>query len=1075
MSPSPRAPRARRLLAVALALVTALPPAASRAAPAPPASVASGRLVVVAFGARGAPLEGVALLVTSEAPAATAISAVTDRRGVARVALPPGPASVRLQSPLAGNHEEMFPVVITKGFVTELIATIFDDGRPMRTHLEAVSLVDAPDAGAAGDAGPEAPPGELVGRVEDAEKGRPIRGVRVYVRGQSVEGETDAAGRFALTLPSGLHDLTLVHAQYAALTVRAVEVRPAPEAAPARTFALEPASIELAELVVSAPRIVGSALEALEERREATAVGEVIGAQQMSRSGDTNAASALRRATGVTVVGGRFVYVRGLGERYSSTLLDGAQLPSPEPERRVVPLDMFPAAMLEGIAIQKGYTPDMPGEFGGGVVRIRTRGFPGALEGRASVGTSARLGTTFQDHLFAASGPTDFLGVDGGFRALPPEVRGASDAAPLLERDMFSERGYTAAELERFGELMLTDWTPRRDIVPPGASLQGNVGDSVETPFGRAGWLAAAGYSSDWDGGPRDVRIYTVGSGGRMEPAHQYRFDDLEMRVTLSGIASGGLDFGDDHKLRLTSLLNRVTTDEARLYEGYNRDVTTDIRVSRLQWVEQMLSTNQLRGDHRLAPDLELGWRYTLSAATRLEPDRRQARYDREPGTDLWRLSDRPEGNRRVFSGLVDVAHDVGLDLTWHLVGAPAVTAPDAPPPPPADTRVALKTGFALVTKEREVDTRRFKYDQQGPRAADEDLLLLTPEQIFTPDNIGPDGFVLTETTLETDNYTAGQTILGGYLMADATLARDLTLVGGVRLESSTQRVGTFVPFSPDAATVEARLGTLDLLPSLAASWALREDMFLRFGASQTVSRPDFRELSPATFNDVTGGRQFFGNPDLRRALLRHVDLRWEWFPTAGELVSVGVFYKHFKDPIEMVLVPSAQLSVTYANAAAAQNLGLELEFRKNLAFLAPALRDLYVASNVALIASSVDIGDAETIQTNKRRPLQGQAPYVVNLQLGYEDADSGTNAALLYNVSGRRIDEVGALGAPDTYIEAFHQLDLVLGLRLPHRFELNARAQNLLDMPQDTRQGTALVERDLRGRVFSLALARGF
>ena len=1071
MTPSPLRPTtARRLLAAALALVTAWTPALAAAAPA--ASPApSGRLVVVAFGARGAPLEGVAVAVTPEGAEVPTASARTDRRGVARVALPPGPVTVRLQSPLDGNREEVFQAVVTKGFVTELIATMFEDGRPMRTHVEAVSLVDAPDPDPV-DA-PSAPPGTLVGRVEDAEKGRPVRGVRVYVRGQSVEGETDGAGRFTLSLPSGLHDLTLVHAQYTALTVRGVEVEAG--ASRERTFALEPASIELAELVVSAPRIVGSALEALEERRDATAVGEVIGAQQMSRSGDTNAASALRRATGVTVVGGRFVYVRGLGERYSSTLLDGAQLPSPEPERRVVPLDMFPAGMLEGIAIQKGYTPDMPGEFGGGVVRIRTRGFPGALEGRASVGTSARLGTTFGDHLFAASGPTDFLGIDGGFRALPPEVKAASDAAPLLERDMFSERGYTAAELERLGEQMQTDWTPRRDTVPPGLSLAGNLGDSVATSFGRAGWLAAAGYTSDWDGGPRDVRIYTVGSGGRMEPAHQYRFDDLEMRVTLSGILSGGLDVGDDHKLRLTSLLNRVTTDEARLYEGYNRDVTTDIRVSRLQWVEQMLSTNQLRGDHRLGDAVDLAWRYTLSAATRIEPDRRQARYDREPGTDLWRLSDRPEGNRRVFSGLVDVAHDVGLDLTWHLVGAPAVATPDAPAPPPADTRVALKTGFALLDKAREVDTRRFKYDQQGPLAADEDLLLLTPEQIFTPDYIGADGFVLTETTLETDNYTAGQRILGGYLMADVTLARDLTLVGGVRLESSEQRVGTFVPFSPDAATVEARLATLDLLPSLAASWAFRDDMFLRFGAAQTVSRPDFRELSPATFNDVTGGRQFFGNPDLRRALLRHVDLRWEWFPTAGELVSVGVFYKHFRDPIEMVLVPSAQLSVTYANAAAAENLGLELEFRKNLAFLDTSLRDLYVASNVALIASSVDIGDAETIQTNKQRPLQGQAPYVLNLQIGYENADTGANAALLYNVSGRRIDEVGALGAPDTYIEAFHQLDLVLGLRLPDRFELNLRAQNLLDLPLETRQGTALVERDLRGRVFSLAVARNF
>ncbi len=1058
------------------ALLAPLPSAAEPPRDATP----SGRIVVVAFGPQGAPLADVAVTAVHEADPARIASGRTDRRGVTRLAVAPGPWRVSLVR--AGSPDEhSLSAIVTKGFITEVIATLHDDGRPPRLHIEAVSLVDAPDP--APDAEVAGPPGTLIGRAEDAEKGRPIRGVRVYVRGQAVEAETDAAGRFSLTLPAGAHDLTLVHAQYAPLTVRAVEV--IAEARREQTFALEPASIELAEFVVSAPRIVGSALEALEERRASTAVGEVIGAQQMSRSGDSNAASALRRATGVTVVGGRFVYVRGLGERYSSTLLDGAQLPSPEPERRVVPLDMFPAGLLEGIAIQKGYTADMPGEFGGGVVRIRTRSFPRAAEGRASVGTSARLGTTFDRHLMARAGPTDFLGFDGGFRALPAEVQAASDAAPLLERDMFSERGYTAEELERFGEQMVTDWFPTRQRVPPGLNLFAHLGDGGETTFGRAGWLAAAGYTSDWDGGTRDVRIQTVGAGGVMEPAHRYVFDELEMRVTLSGIVSGGVDFGDDHRLRLSSLLNRISTDEARLYEGYNRDVQTEIRVSRLQWVEQMLSTNQLRGEHRLTPDVALAWRYALSAATRDEPDRRQARYDREPGTDLWRLSDRPEGNRRVFSGLLDLAHDLGTDATWHLIGGPPPTDGDtdapgrssgsAPGSPGPDTRLALKAGVALVTKDRAVDTRRFKYDQQGPRSTDEDLLLESPEDIFTPANIGPDGFVLTETTLETDNYTASQDILATYVMADATLARDLTLVAGLRLESSDQRVGTFVPFSPDAQTVEARLATLDLLPSVAASWAFREAMFLRFGAAQTVSRPDFRELSPATFNDVTGGRQFFGNPDLRRALLRHVDLRWEWFPTAGELVSIGAFFKHFKDPIEMVLVPSAQLSVTYANAAQASNVGLELEFRKNLAFLDPALRDLFVASNVAFIASTVDIGGAETIQTNKRRPLQGQSPYVLNVQAGYENADAGTNATLLYNVSGPRIDEVGALGAPDTWLEPFHQLDLVLGLRLPDRLELTARAQNLLDLPLLTRQGGTIIERDLRGRNFSLALARTF
>jgi len=880
------------------------------------------------------------------------------------------------------------------------------------------------------------------------------------VRGVAAEVRTDAAGRFTLVVPSGPVDVTFVHAAYAPSTLRDVLV--AAQATTQLEVELLPAAIELEQLLVSAPRIVGSTLDALAERQAAAAVGEIIGAQQMSRSGDSNAASALKRATGVTIVDGRFVYVRGLGERYSSTLLDGAQLPSPEPERRVVPLDMFPAGLLEGIAIQKGYTPDMPGEFGGGVVQIRTRAFPADLEARLSIGLGARLGTTLEEQLMGASGPTDWLGVDGGHRALPDAVQAASDWAPLLERDMFSTRGYTLGELERFGELMTTDWTPTRALVPPGLTLAAQVGDGYDTGSGRAGWFAALTYGSDWAGGQRDVRIYTVGADGSLEPAHRYRFDDLEMRVALSGIVSGGLDLGDDHTLRLTSLVNRVTTDEARVYEGFNRDVATEIRVTRLQWIEQMLLTNQLRGTHVLAPGVDLAWHYALSLATRLEPDRRQVRYDHEAGTDDWRLSDRPEGNRRVFSELGDLAHDVGADVTIDVVDDGALS-------------LSLEAGLALVAKDREVDTRRYKLDQQGPLANDEELLLLPPEELFVPAYIGADGFVLTETTLETDNYRASQLMLALYAMGELTLGEALTVVAGVRLESSEQRIGTFVPFSPTARSIEASLATLDVLPALSAQWRFAQGMGLRLGLAQTVSRPDFRELSPATYNDVTGGRQYFGNPELERALIQHADLRWEWFPSAGELLSLGVFYKHFDRPIEVVVVPSAQLSVTFENATAADNFGAELELRKDFGFVAPPLADLYLSANLALIASEIELGGTRSIQTSKSRPLQGQSPFVLNLQLGYENVDLGTHAALLYNVSGRRIVEVGALGAPDTYLEPLHQLDLVIGQKLGDGFDLTFKAQNLIDAPLDTTQGDKRLERDRRGRAFSLQLGKSF
>jgi outer membrane receptor protein involved in Fe transport len=917
------------------------------------------------------------------------------------------------------------------------------------------------DHGGAGE-GAAAGRGAVEGRLLDQGKGTPVAGARIFVRGQPVEGRSDRNGRFTLRLPAGGHDLTVVHTRFATATVRAVAV--VADAETPLEIALARAAVELDAFTVSAPRIVGSTLESLAERRSADAVSDVIGAEQMARSGDSNAAGALKRATGVTVVGGRFVYVRGLGERYSSTLLNRCSLPSPEPERRVVPLDMFPAEQLEGVVIQKGYTPDLPAEFGGGTVRLRTRAYPKKLQGRLSLSTGLTLGQTFTRGLMSASGPTDVLGVDGGFRGLPDEVAAASRAAPLLERDMFSTRGYTAAELERFGEALVGRMTPRRALVPPDLGLGAMVGDSGALLGGHGGFLLSASYGSDWRREEATATLLTVGAGGALEPAHHYQFDETEHRVTLAGLLSMGLDWGEAHKLRATTLLNRITTDGARVYEGSNRDVATDIRVSRLRWIERMLLSQQLRGLHRFDKlrHLTIDWRYAISVATRLEPDRVQTRYDYEPAADAWYLSDRPEGNRRVFSDLDDLAHDLGVDAeldVWRGGGA----------------TVRLKAGAWLLVKDREVDTRRYKYVHKGPLSTDAATLALTPQAIFTPERIGSDGFQLTETTLETDNYLASQLAVAGYVSGELSLGEALTVAAGARVEHSSQQVQTFEPFNPDGVPITADLTKTDVLPALTATWAFNDAMALRLGASRTVSRPDFRELSPATFNDVTGGRQLFGNPDLNRAILSHADLRWDWFPSAGELVSLGAFYKHFQDPIEVIVVPSAQLSVTYANAAAANNVGLELEARKTLGAVHPALADLYVAANASWIYSRVALPRGRSIQTSKVRPLQGQSPFVVNVQLGYDNADTGTSASLLYNVAGRRIVEVGALGAPDVYSEPFHQLDLVLSQKLGAGLALSLKLKNLIDLPVAITQGSHVTRTWHRGRQLSVGIGKAF
>jgi TonB-dependent receptor len=264
-------------------------------------------------------------------------------------------------------------------------------------------------------------------------------------------------------------------------------------------------------------------------------------------------------------------------------------------------------------------------------------------------------------------------------------------------------------------------------------------------------------------------------------------------------------------------------------------------------------------------------------------------------------------------------------------------------------------------------------------------------------------------------------------------------------------------------------------LPAAILSWEFIEDMLVRVGFGQTVSRPDFRELSPATFTNVIGGRDVEGNPDLERTLITNVDARWEWYPSPGETISFGGFYKYFQDPIEMIVILKAQHGESFANARAARNFGLELDYRKSFDFIHEKLEDFYAAGNATWVYSRIELYEDEGIQTNTERPLQGQSPYVINAQLGYDNVDWGTSVALLYNVFGKRIATVGAVGLPDVYEMPFHQLDLVASQALGAGFKLGFKAQNLIDAEAKFTQAGETTEVYRKGRSFSLSLSYSY
>lgn len=874
----------------------------------------------------------------------------------------------------------------------------------------------------------------LSGTVIDAE-GLSIPGATVRVG--ALETTTDAEGAFRLDVPVGTGDVTVTRAGFG--PAQSTVEMPPEGATLAVTLTLE-SSDAGDELTVQSTRTPGGTIELLRERKEAPAVVDVVGSEQMSRAGDTDAASALKRVNGLTVIGGRFVYVRGLGDRYSQTLLNGSSLPSPEPERRVVPLDLFPTSLLESVVVQKTFSPDVPAEFGGGVVAINTRSIPEKPVLSLTLSGAWVGGTTLSEAMVGATGPTDWLGFGNEFRALPDAVQAASDEAPLKAGGVFSEDGYTADDLEVFGEALENRWGLVAKDLPPdfGVNLQaGRKWSLGAVDFGALGGVV---FSNGWSV-DEGFKITYADTGAGLEPKRRADFVEASNKVRLGAMLTLGLQWAEEGHVSSTTMLNRTSSSSALRYDTDDPTGSNDGRTTRIQWEEQQLFFQQLSTSVPLGP-VRIDARYALSFADQAEPDRREYTY---LATDSgYVLSQRGAWNDIYYGALGDSAHDAGLDVTWTI---------------PRDAGdVKLAAGGKAFLRTRSSSVQRFSFEFVGSEGID---LTAPIEDVLVPENIGREGDTdpgyvqLEENTSNNDDYRASQDIFAGYLLGDVPWTKRFRSLVGARVEASDQNVETYQLFTTDAEPIVAELATVDVLPAVTLTYGLGpttlpDAMLVRLGYGRTLSRPELRELSEVPYYDYRSGRLLYGNPDLARATIDNVDLRWEWYPSAGESLSVAGFFKYFDDPIESIVAVSAVSGSvgTFANANSATNIGGEIDVRKRLDFIHSSLHDLYISGNVSIIDSKVDLEGTEGNQTSTERPLQGQSPWVVNLQLSYENPDLRTNIAALWNVFGPRIVQVGTAGIPDSYEAPVHRVDLVVAQGIGEHFQVRAKGTNLLDWP---------------------------
>ena len=893
----------------------------------------------------------------------------------------------------------------------------------------------------------------VVGTVRDETNAIALPGTPVEVVGTSQVVYTDVDGRYVLSVPPGTHQIKVVLDGY---QEKLVSVTTGEE----RTMTVDIGIVmsRFAETV----NVTGQAVDAetssaaaqLVERRNSDVISDNLGSQEMRANGDSDAAAALSRVTGMSVVDNQYVFVRGLGERYSNTTLAGSVIPATEPDKKVVPLDLFPAGLIDSVQVAKSYSPDKSAEFAGGLVQIIPLKLPNRPVFDVSYGINVYSTATGEPILMSPLNGRDVFGFDDGARSLPSSFPDSK----IVRRGIYTpDVGYTPEQITSYGRALDNVWTPTRNDGLPGQNWSISTGNRI----GKVGFVASATHSYKEQYTEENRKFLRV-AGGSGETIELDEVSDYDMqtgvqRAQLGIVGNVAYQFTSNHRLGIENFYTHSGRDEGRFFQGDNVEAGFNYRNYRVQFIEEGMLSNAVTGEHFFQglANSRFDWRVNVGRASRAEPDLRETLYQgplstTNPANPTYLLADESQSGFRMFNTLEDETVDTGAN--WAILsntgGRPT----------------QLKFGFNYVERNRDFLSRRFRFipvilTKDGPALTN---LAAPPETLYASNNIGT-AFRFNEETRPTDAYMGEQTTAAGYGMVDIAFSGRTRMILGARVENFDQTVTTFDPFGLFARTVTSENRNTDFFPAVNFVRAMQGNSNLRLSYGSTVNRPEFRELAEFEFTDVVGNRAVKGNPELQRALIHNLDARWESFKGARGVLAASVFYKYFDKPIERVILSSAQPIATFQNADNARNLGLELEAAQAIG------EHFFINANYTLVDSTIKILPAlATVQTSNERPLAGQSGNLFNMT--FEGTFGGFSGRLLYNYAGDRISDVGADGAPDIIEQGRNNLDLVLAQRIRG---LNVRftLENLTDSDFKYLQGTTYVPRLYKiGRTIGLS-----
>ncbi len=894
--------------------------------------------------------------------------------------------------------------------------------------------------------------GTITGTVYDAQSGRPITGVVIAVDGAvDLQNVTDSLGTFTLKVAAGKHTLHFVADNYVEVDMRDVEVT-AGEVREASTLLSNKANVTSIDVVEKLDVEQSTAEALLTERKFASVVSDSISHQELQKQPAGDAAGALTRVTGVTVGDQGHVYVRGLGERYSATSLNGAIIPTTEPDKRVVPLDLFPTGMIDNVKIAKTYSADLPAEFSGGLVQLTTTEFPSKAHLSMSINGGFNSQTTFQPFLsYPSAGAADFFGFGAGAQAIPS----------IIPRDTRLGVGNSSAQqLQTYGQSFKDVWDPTTvQSQRPNMSWSMNGGGT----FGKFGIVGALTFSSKPQFQQGQQYYYRRGNVNQIPFSTYPDFRTYTETAGLGGVFNVSYRYSPNTRFAFRNTWTHDSDKVAREFSGYDSTIGSPVSSTRLQYITRKVFSTGFDGE-TVMPDFHnsiLHYQFTFSQSGRDAPDMRD--IFRTPGKgDQLKFAATSTSATRFFSYMTDRIYEPQID--WSM--------------PFYKGRFSgiFKAGFRATVRRRDFQARRFRFLPNNTQTLN---LYLPTDQLLTPANIRPDGFSLVEYTRNTDSYNALMNIYAYYAMVDLSLGPKWRLVAGFRVEDATEQVQTVDNQLPGAVPVYATLINRDPIPSVNLIYAVTQQQNIRVSYSRTLSRPDFRELSPFDFTNVLGGFVTVGNANLKRASIENYDVRWELFPSgSNQVIAVSAFAKTFSQPIEQTVITSNDLRQSFLNAKGAKNYGLEFEFRHSLGTYWDALREISLNSNFTWVHSRVVIQpELAALLTSHIRPLLGQAKYVFNGGLEWSRPRWHSDARLYANYVSSKIADLGTYGVPDIYQQPVTSMDAVYQYTAGERGQWSYRfeAENLTNNNFLWKQGPDLQQQYRLGRTFQVGLTYSF